>query len=125
MLRLARDFLVRSHPIFSMLGWCAVAAIVALSIMPASERPMTGAGRGFEHLAAFAMAAALFAVGNAVSTRRLALYAVAACVLVEVLQVPLPTRHARLSDVVLDATASVLAIGLVAGLRWLLGRQMS
>jgi len=44
---------------------------------------------------------------------RLLLLAFLFCGAIELLQVPLPTRHARLSDFVIDFVASCFAIGLV------------
>lgn len=115
----ASRFLGQSHPWFTVFGWCASVAIVGISVMPASERPMTGAGSSLEHLAAFSIAGALFAVGNSVSSARLAGYAVVGCVLIEFFQVLVPTRHARSSDLLLNAAASLTAIGVVTGLRWI------
>jgi hypothetical protein len=115
-------FLGQAHPRFTLLGWCATVAIVGLSVMPASERPMTGVGFAFEHLAAFSVTGALFAIGYSVSSARLCGYTVVACVLIECLQSLVPTRHARISDLLLNAAASLTAIGVVAGLRWIAQR---
>lgn len=118
-LQIARGFLARSPPVLSNFGWLGAAAIIVPTVMSASARPMTGAGSGFEHVAAFAAVEGLFALGNPVSSRKLILYAILGCVLIEALQMPLATRHAWLSDLLLNATASVLVICVVAALRWL------
>jgi VanZ family protein len=89
-----------------------ILAIVILSVVPATERPVTGAGQTFEHFAAFALVAGTFAVGYHLSLMRLLLLAFLFCGGIELLQVPLPTRHARLSDFVVDFFGSCFAIGL-------------
>ena len=67
----------------------------------------------FEHFAAFAMVAGMFAIGYRFSLIRLLLLAFFFCGGIELLQVPLPTRHARVSDFVIDFVASSFAIAVV------------
>src|SRR5258705_9257709 len=88
-------------------------AVVILSIVPATERPVTGAGQRFEHFEAFALVAGAFAIGYRLSLMRLLMLAFLFCGGIELLQVPLPTRHARLNDFVIDVFGSCFAIGLV------------
>jgi VanZ family protein len=95
------------------LAWFGILAVVILSVVPANERPVTGAGQTFEHFAAFALVAGTFAIGYRLSLMRLLLLAFLFCGGIELLQVPLPTRHARLSDFVIDFFGSCFAIGLV------------
>ena len=95
------------------LAWFGILAVVILSVVPANERPVTGAGQTFEHFAAFALVAGTFAIGYRLSLMRLLLLAFLFCGGIELLQVPLPTRHARLSDFVIDCFGSCFAIGLV------------
>jgi VanZ family protein len=95
------------------LAWAGVLAIIYLSVVPAVDRPVTGAGQWTEHFAAFALVAACFAIGYRLSSLRLITLAVFFCVGVELLQVPLPTRHARVSDLVIDVIGSCFGIGCV------------
>ena len=95
------------------LAWFGILAVVILTVVPATERPVTGLGQGFEHFAAFALVAGTFAIGYRLSLMRLLLLAFLFCGGIELLQVPLPTRHARLSDFVIDFFGSCFAIGLV------------
>jgi hypothetical protein len=44
------------------LAWFGIFAVVILSIVPATERPVTGAGQGIEHFAAFAFVGRLLSV---------------------------------------------------------------
>ena len=99
--------------IVRVLGWFGIIAVVILSVVPAAERPVTGAGQQFEHFTAFALVAGTFAIGYRLSLMRLLLLAFLFCGGIELLQVPLPTRHARLSDFVIDFFGSCFAIGLV------------
>lgn len=96
------------------LAWVGILAIVFLSVVPADDRPVTGAGQRFEHLTAFALVAAVFAIGYRLSVIRLLLLAFFFCGGIELLQVPLPTRHARISDFVIDLVGAGFAIGLVS-----------
>lgn len=100
------------------LAWLGATAIVILSIVPAADRPVTGAGHAPEHFAAFALVAAAFTVGYRFSLAKNLLVTFVFCAAVELLQVPLPTRHARLSDFVVDLATAWL---IVAAMRaWLL-----
>jgi hypothetical protein len=96
------------------LAWCGVAAIFILSVIPANERPVTGTRLGFEHFTAFALVAGMFAIGYRFTLIRLLLIALLFCGGIELLQIPLPTRHARISDFAVDLFGSYVAIGLVA-----------
>ena len=96
------------------LAWLGIAAIVILSVVPAEERPVSGIGQGFEHFTAFALVAGTFAVGYRFTLSRLTLLAMLFCGGIELLQIPLPTRHARVSDFIIDFIGASFAIGLVA-----------
>jgi VanZ family protein len=100
--------------LFRALAWLGVFAILILSVVPADERPVFGIGQGFEHVTAFGLVAGVFAIGYRLTLIRLLLMALLFCGGIELLQVPLPTRHARVSDFVIDLLGSYLAIALVA-----------
>jgi VanZ family protein len=95
------------------LAGVGIFAIIILSVVPAVDRPVTGAGQLCEHFTAFALVAAAFAIGYRLPLSWLLLLAFLFCGGIELLQVPLPTRHARVSDFVVDFVASSIAIGLV------------
>jgi hypothetical protein len=76
-------------------AWIGILAIIILSVVPAADRPVTGAGQMFEHLAAFALVGGALAIGYRLSLTRLMFLAVLFCAGIELLQIPLPTRHAR------------------------------
>ena len=95
------------------LTWVGVLAIVVLSVVPAVDRPVTGGGQLFEHFTAFALVAAVFAIGYRLSLARQLFFALFFCGGVELLQLLLPTRHARMSDFVIDLVAAWFAIAVV------------
>src|SRR5438128_950836 len=95
------------------LAWFGILAVVILTVVPATERPVTGAGQRYEHFAAFALVGGAFAIGYRLSLTRLLMLAFLFCGGIELLQVPLPARHARLSDFAIDVFGSCFAIGLV------------
>ena len=96
------------------LSWIGILAIIVLSVVPADERPVTGVGHLSEHVVAFALVAAAFAIGYyRFSLWRLGLLAFLFCGGIELIQIPLPTRHARVSDFVIDLIASCFTITIV------------
>jgi VanZ family protein len=106
------------------LAWVGILAIIILSVVPAADRPVTGAGHLFEHLAAYALVAGVFAIGYHRSLIWTLLLAFFFCCGIELLQVPLPTRHARVTDFIIDFAGSCFAIGLVfAGNKLIAGHE--
>ena len=98
------------------LAWVGILAIIVLSVVPADDRPVFGAGFNwhlFEHFSAFALVAGAFSIGYRLPLIRVLLFAFCYCGGIELLQIPLPTRHARLSDFAIDFAASCFAIVIV------------
>jgi hypothetical protein len=91
-------------------SWIFIGALVITTIVPANERPVTGLQHDFEHFCAFAAAGLIFGLGYAWQLRTLLLGAIVFTLLLELSQIPLPTRHARLEDFIVDAAAVCLAI---------------
>jgi VanZ family protein len=92
------------------LAWIGIFAIIVLSVVPANDRPVSGFGQGLEHFTAFSLVGGAFAIGYRVSLIRLLILAIFFCGGIELLQVPLPTRHARVSDFLVDGVAACFAI---------------
>ena len=90
--------------------WIGAMVILILSVVPAADRPVTGGGQSIEHVAAFAIVAGCFAIGYAISLPAQILLASMFCTFVEVIQIPVPGRHARVSDLAIDLAASCGAI---------------
>jgi hypothetical protein len=112
------------RPLARTIAWLGILAIIVLSVVPADNRPVTGVGSQFEHVAIFSGAAAAFAVGYEFSPIRLVLLAFFFCAGIELLQLPLPTRHARISDFVIDFSAACVAMGLIVFGKKAFGRQI-
>ena len=99
--------------VLRVLAWASIITLVALTVVPANYRPTTPAPHDIEHLAAFAIAGIL--VGLSFRSPPLVLFvaAVAFAALLELLQLGIPTRHARLSDFIVNCLGSW--IGLTIG----------
>ena len=95
------------------LAWIGILTIVVLSVVPATERPVTEFRPQFEHFTAFALVGGAFAIAYDLSFGRLVILALLFCGAIELLQVPLPTRHARVSDFIIDFVGACFAFGLV------------
>jgi VanZ family protein len=95
------------------LAWFGVFAILVFSVIPANERHVTGIGQGLEHFTAFGLVAGAFAAGYRLRLIQFLLIALLFCGAIELLQVPLPTRRARVSDFFIDFLGSCLALFLV------------
>jgi VanZ family protein len=89
-------------------------AIDALSVVPPGWRPVTGVPHGLEHAVIFGLAGASLALSFARSGLVLGIVAVMFTALIEVAQVWIPGRHARLSDFVVDTHGAWLGLCLGA-----------
>jgi VanZ family protein len=90
-------------------GWSLAAAIVVLSVVPATLRPETGLPHNLEHFAIYWATGIAFALGYSL-TPLLATVLVIFSGAVEILQLFIPGRHARLSDFIVDGLASVIGL---------------
>jgi VanZ family protein len=94
-------------------AWIVVAVIVVLSLVPPVARPTTMMPHVVEHAGIFAVDGMAFGVAYLGYQRRLSIFAVAFCAGIELAQMMVSGRHARLSDFVVDAAAA--CIGIFAG----------
>lgn len=91
-------------------AWSLAATIVALSVVPPDLRPETVAPHMFEHFLIYLVTGIAFGVGYDRSHILLAIVSVIFCGCVEILQLFVPGRHARLSDFFVDALAMCLGL---------------
>jgi len=98
--------------IFQVAAWLLVLAIVVLSLGPPSTRPVTGAGHDLEHLFAFMATGLAYGLGHPRRLWSLCVALMAFAAVIELAQILVPGRHARLSDFLVDATALCLGVGL-------------
>ena len=95
--------------------------IVILSLVPAQYRPVTGLPRLVEHFSIFFATGLAFGVGY--PQRRLFQFValLAFTVAIELAQIFVPGRHARVSDFLIDASG--VTVGLLIG--FLASRQLT
>ena len=84
-------------------AWLLLITIAVLSLVPPTLRPETGLRNNYEHFAIFAAAGAAFGLGYGRRPYSLMVGLVTFAGVIELAQVLVPGRHARLSDFVVDA----------------------
>ena len=105
---------MRGQTVFQIAAWFCFAAIVVLSLVSPSLRPVTIVPHAFEHAAIFALAG--LAVGLGYPNRSvfhliaLAIFAAA----IELAQHYVPGRHPRLSDFAIDTLGAFSGVALAA-----------
>ena len=91
-------------------GWLAVAAIIVLSLVPPGARPTTSFPHKIEHAGIFLLDGIAFGVVYRGYERLSSLGAVIFCAGIELAQLVIPGRHARLGDFFVDAIAVCIGI---------------
>jgi VanZ family protein len=92
-------------------GWLLFVGVAVLTVSPSNLRPITGFGHQIEHLTAFAGLSLAFGMGYS-NPKFLFFKLFALIFLLELLQVFVPGRHARLSDLFVNGVG--MSIGLIA-----------
>jgi len=92
-------------------AWSLAVAIIVLSLVPAGLRPITAAPHDLEHFTIYFATGLAFALGYDLRRSLLATLFVLFAGAIEIAQLFVPGRHARLSDFVVDALA--MCIGLL------------
>ena len=91
------------HRAVQLFAVVALTAVVVLTVVPAAERPVTGFGQNLEHFLCFAVVGALTALAFEMPLKFLLPASILFALALELAQIPLPTRHARLLDFIVDA----------------------
>jgi hypothetical protein len=94
-------------------GWLVLAAIIVLSLVPPGARPTTFLPHKIEHAGIFLLDGVAFGIAYCGYDRLLSIGAVIFCATIELAQLAVPGRHARLSDFFVDAIA--IYVGVIAG----------
>jgi VanZ family protein len=94
-------------------AWVTLAAIVVLSLVPPADRPITPFPHKIEHAGIFLLNGAAFGFVYCGYEWLLSLGAVIFCAGIEIAQLMIPGRHARLADFFVDAIA--VCVGIFAG----------
>ena len=108
LLRLLRSFEIQT--IFRWTGWLLAASILILSVVPASTRPVTPVGHDFEHILIFFVTGLAFGLGYWQRIGFLLFATPAFAAAIEIAQFWFPSRHARLSDFIVDSLAACLGV---------------
>ena len=86
-------------------SWTLAAAIIILSVVPPSLRPETGVPHELEHFLIYAITGFTFGIAYELQYAPLAMLLALFAGCVEIAQLFVPGRHARLSDFIVDAIA--------------------
>jgi VanZ family protein len=97
-------------------GWLLLAIIVFLTLSPPSYRPVTKVGHNLEHFLIHVLLGISFGIGYARQWWLVALGLVGLTAAVELAQLFVPGRHARLKDFVIDAGAACLGVAIIWGM---------
>jgi VanZ family protein len=99
-----------SSKIVRIAAWALAAAIAILSLVPPALRPGTGAPHSVEHFTIFAATGFAFGLGYRDRHHLLAVLLVIFSGSIEIAQLFVPGRHARLSDFIIDAIAACIGL---------------
>src|SRR5690242_10468071 len=94
------------------IAWLLLAIIVALSFVPPTLRPVTPAPHYAEHLGIFLMTGVAFGLGYERLPALQAIGLVAFSAAIELIQLGIAGRHARLTDFVINAISISLGVGI-------------
>jgi hypothetical protein len=94
-------------------AWLALAAIIVLSLVPPGVRPSTFMPHKIEHASIFLFDGVAFGIAYYGYQWLASMMAVIFCASIEVAQLAVPGRHARLSDFFVDAIA--ICVGIFGG----------
>ena len=97
-------------------AWTLLITIVILSLVPAHYRPVTALPHSLEHLTIFFAAGLAFGIGYPQRHRFQFPALLVFTAVIEMAQLVVPGRHARLTDFVVDAVGIMtgLSLGLIA-----------
>jgi VanZ family protein len=107
-------------PAIRFIAWTLAVVIIILSIVPPDLRPETNVPHDLEHAGIFFLTGLAFGLAYDHSKGWLASYAVIFAAAVELSQLFVPGRHARVSDFIVDAAA--MCFGLIVA--WLARAQL-
>jgi len=92
------------------LGIC----IALLHVVPPTHRPVTAVGHGLEHIGIFLLLGLAFGLGYPRRLRAVLAGLVVYCLTVEAIQLAVPGRHARLSDLLINAASALIGVAIAA-----------
>jgi VanZ family protein len=108
--------------VLKMIAWILAAAVAFATLGPATYRPHSDLSQNGEHALAFVLVGLAFGLAYGRNRWVTAAISVVVIGLLEILQLWIPGRHARLEDFVVDALAACVGLALAAGLDWAIKR---
>jgi VanZ family protein len=105
--------------ILRVFAWLLAAAVTFANLGPPRYRPHSDLGQNGEHALAFVLVGLAFAVAYPKHRPLTAALSVVLIGVIELLQMGVPGRHARLGDFVVDALACLAGLALGSILDWL------
>jgi VanZ family protein len=108
--------------ILRIIAWLLAAAVTFATLGPPSYRPHSPLGQDGEHALAFILIGVAFGLAYTEHRLRVAVIAVMMIGTLELLQLWMPGRHARLEDFVVDALTACVGLAIAAGLDWAMQR---
>src|SRR5260370_6264103 len=106
-----------TEKLFKAAAWVALLGLVVLTVAPADGRRVSGVQHDWEHFIAFGPAGFFLGLGYARRFRWLYPGAIAFTLALELSQIPLLTRHARVDDFIVDAVAACLGLAVAQAFR--------
>jgi VanZ family protein len=91
-------------------AWLMLLTIIALTLVPPNVRPITSLPHKIEHAGVFLAVGVSFGIAYLGRERLLTIGAIVFCAAIELAQLYVPGRHARLSDFIVDTIAGVMGI---------------
>ena len=108
--------------VLRIIAWLLAAAITFATLGPPRLRPHSHLGQDGEHTLAFVLLGLAFGLAYTGNRLRTAVITVILIGVLELLQLFVPGRHARLEDFVVDALAACIGFVVAAGLDWAVKR---
>jgi hypothetical protein len=99
------------HRAVTVLAWLCLLYIAFATLGPISSRPSTGFSPQIERVAAYALVGMLFALAYPRHIILAGLVVLGVAILLEVLQLVMPSRHGRLLDAGFKVAGSVVGLG--------------
>ena len=105
-------------------AWSLAAAVAFATLGPPGLRPHSNLGQDGEHALAFVLLGAAFGLAYTRNRWLTAVLAVGLTGALELLQLWMPGRHARLEDFMVDALAACVGLAIAAAFDWTIKRTL-
>jgi VanZ family protein len=110
------------NSVLKTIAWTLAAAVAFATLGPPTYRPHSQLGQDGEHALAFILVGLAFGLAYGRNRWWTAAISVVLIGLLEILQLWMPGRHARLEDFVVDVLAACAGLALAAGCDWAVKR---